>query len=97
MTNAGREPGRERGARRVRPVRGAPPPGHGALVMLGLSMGVLLMSVQLWLLTLAFNLYLLGERRGTLLAALVSGAVFVGGLAMLWILRRQARARRPEP
>ena len=65
----------------------APPPGHDGLVMLGLSMGIVLMAIQLWLLTLAFNLYLLGERRGTLIAAIVSGLVFLGGLAMLRVLR----------
>ena len=63
--------------------------------MLGLSVGILLMSVQLWLLTLAFNLYLSGNREKTLIAAIVSGAIFLGGLLMLWILRRSARRRRP--
>ncbi|HEU4584335.1 MAG TPA: hypothetical protein VFR95_01230 [Gemmatimonadaceae bacterium] len=65
----------------------APPPGHHGLVMLGLSMGIVLMAIQLWLLTLACNLYLLGERRGTVVAAIVSGLVFLGGLAMLRVLR----------
>jgi hypothetical protein len=65
----------------------APPPGHLGLVMLGLSMGIVLMAIQLWLLTLAFNLYLLGDRRGTVIAAVVSGLVFLGGLAMLRVLR----------
>ena len=72
-----------------------PAPGQSGLVMLGLSVGILLMSVQLWLLTLAVNLYLAGDPGGTLIAAIVSGGIFLGGLLMLWILRRSARRRRP--
>lgn len=64
--------------------------------MLGLSIGILLMSVQLWLLTLAFNLYLSGQRERTLIAAIASGGIFAGGLAMLWVLRRAGRRRRPS-
>jgi hypothetical protein len=71
----------------------APPPGHLGLVMLGLSMGIVLMAIQLWLLTLAFNLYLLGDRKGTVVAAMVSGLVFLGGLAMLWVLRWTSQRR----
>ena len=77
----------------TRPAPTAPPPGHYALVMLGLSMGIVLMAVQLWLLTLAFNLYLLGDRKGTVIAAIVSGLVFLGGLAMLRVLRWTERRR----
>jgi hypothetical protein len=61
------------------------------MVMLGLSIGVLLMSVQLWLLTLAFNLFLSGDRRGTVIAAIISGAIFAGGVIMLVLLRRTTR------
>lgn len=71
----------------------APPPGQHGLVMLGLGIGILLMSVQLWLLTLAFNLYLVGDRRGTLVAAIISGLIFLGGLVMLRVLRRRAQPR----
>ena len=73
-----------------------PPPGQGGLIMLGLSVGILLMSVQLWLLTLAFNLYFLGDRVGTLIAAVVSGCICLGGLALLWVLQRSASRRRPS-
>jgi len=72
-----------------------PAPGQGGLVMLGLSVGILLMSVQLWLLTLAFNLYLSADRRGTLIAAIASGGIFLGGLLMLLVLRRSARRGGP--
>jgi hypothetical protein len=75
------------GATVTPPPPAAPPPGHLGLVMLGLSMGIVLMAIQLWLLTLAFNLYLLGDRKGTVVAAIVSGLVFLGGLAMLRVLR----------
>jgi hypothetical protein len=64
--------------------------------MLGLSVGILLMSVQLWLLTIAFNLYLSGARKRTLIVAIASGGIFAGGLAMSWVLRRAARRRRPS-
>ena len=73
-----------------------PAPGQRGLVMLGLSIGMFLMSVQLLLLTLAFNLYLSGAREPTLIAAIVSGAIFAGGLVMLWVLRRTEQRRRPS-
>jgi hypothetical protein len=71
-----------------------PPPGQSVLVGLGLALGILLMSVQLWLLTLAFDLYLSGERGRTVIAAVISGLVFLGGLAMLRLLDRGPRRRR---
>jgi len=64
--------------------------------MLGLSVGILLMSVQLWLLTLAFNLYLSGERGRTLIVAVASGGIFAGGVATSWFLRWSARQGRPS-
>lgn len=63
--------------------------GQQGLVQLGLGLGVLLMTVQLWLLTIAFNLFLAGQRRGTLLVAAGSGLIFVGGLVMLRVLGRR--------
>jgi hypothetical protein len=71
---------------------GAPSGQHG-LVQLGLGLGVLLMTVQLWLLTIAFNLFLAGQRRGTLLVAAGSGLIFVGGLLMLRLLGRRPTRR----
>jgi hypothetical protein len=70
-----------------------PPPGQGGLVLLGLTIGILLMSIQLWLLTLAFELYLSGKRGETLLAAVISGLVFAGGLAMIRLLDRRPRVK----
>lgn len=71
-----------------------PPPGRAGLILLGLSIGILLVSIQLWLLTLAFNLYKLGDRVGGLIALVVSGCIFLGGLAMLYVLRVPERRRR---
>jgi hypothetical protein len=71
-----------------------PPPGQMALVMAGLAIGILLMSIQLWLLTITLELYLAGEGQQIWLIALVSGAIFVGGLLMLRLLRRRPRVPR---
>jgi hypothetical protein len=67
---------------------------QGPLVAFGLAVGILLMGVQLWLLTLAFNLYLSGERGSVVLAAVVSGLVFLGGVGMLLLLDRAPARRR---
>jgi hypothetical protein len=75
------------------------PTWQGPLVTLGLATGILLMSIQLWLLTLAFNLYLSGERGSVVLAAAISGLVFLGGLGMLLMIDRAPvrRVRRTAP
>jgi hypothetical protein len=77
----------------------SPPPGQQALALAALLIGLLLMGIQLWLLTVALDLYLAGAgRRGWLLAA-VSGLIFVGGLLTLRLLGRRppAAVHRPEP
>ncbi|MGI8483762.1 MAG: DUF6755 family protein [Thermomicrobiales bacterium] len=66
-----------------------PRPGESALVTLGLVIGILFMTIQLWLLTVAFDLYLAGQRGETVRAAVISGLVFVGGLLMLRVLDRR--------
>lgn len=71
--------------------RDTPPAGQGPLVMLALAIGILLMTVQLWLLTLALNLYLSGVREGTLIAAVISGLIFLGGLLVLRLLWQRPR------
>ena len=85
-------PDRRLARRTVEPER-RPPPGQAGLAMLGLAIGIMLMSIQLWLLTLAFDLYMLEEDTDALLAATVSGLIFLGGLAMLRILDRRPRRR----
>ena len=72
-----------------------PPPGQMTLVLTGLAIGLLLMGIQLWLLTIALDLYLAGAGARGWQLALVSGAIFLGGLLMLRLLRRRPRMRRP--
>jgi hypothetical protein len=73
-----------------------PPPGQMALVLAGLAIGLLLMGIQLWLLTIALDLYLAGAGGQAWQLALASGAIFLGGLLMLWLLGRRPRVRRPS-
>jgi hypothetical protein len=74
-----------------------PAPGQTAVILAGLTIGILLMGIQLWLLTVALELFLAGEGERVWQLALVSGAIFLGGLAMLWILRRRPEVRRVVP
>jgi|GEM_PF-1256933 len=71
-----------------------PPVGHDGLATLGLAIGFLLMAIQLWLLTIAFDLYLAGERASTVGVAVCSGLVFLGGLLMLRVLNRRPAGRK---
>jgi hypothetical protein len=66
-------------------------PGEAVVVMTGLIVGLVMMGLQLWLLTLAFDLYLSGERGATLLAAGCSGLIFLGGLLVLWLVMGRGR------
>lgn len=68
-----------------------PPVGHGPLTLAALTIGLVLMSLQLWLLTVALDLLLAGRGDAVWQPALVSGLIFVGGLGMLWILHRRPR------
>lgn len=71
-----------------------PAPGQAALIMTGLMIGLLLMGIQLWLLTVALELYLSGAGNQVWQLALLSGAIFLGGLAILQLLRRRPEVRR---
>lgn len=62
---------------------GQPAPGRGAILLAALVIGMLLMGVQLWLLTVALDLYLSGDGSGIWLVALISGLVFLGGLLVI--------------
>jgi hypothetical protein len=75
-------------------VERSPSPGHVAVVLTGLAIGILLMGIQLWLLTIALDLYLAGHGTNIWLLAIVSGLVFLGGLLVLRMLGQ--RPRRPQ-
>jgi uncharacterized protein DUF6755 len=73
--------------------RRTPSHGQAAIVLAGLTIGTILMGIQLWLLTVALDLYLSGRPEATWLAAGISGLVFLGGLLILRLLPR--RPKRP--
>lgn len=68
-----------------------PAPGQHAIVLAALMIGLLMMGIQLWLLTVALELFLAGSGRQGWLLALVSGLIFLGGLLMLRLLGRRPR------
>ena len=63
-----------------------PPPGQTTIASAALAIGVLLMGIQLWLLTVALELYLGGAGRQVWQLALASGLIFLGGLLTLRLL-----------
>jgi cytochrome c biogenesis protein CcdA len=65
-----------------------PPAGRSAMFMAGLAIGIMLMGIQLWLLTLALDLYLSGDNTNTWQLVLISGLVFLGGI---WLMRLLSR------
>jgi hypothetical protein len=64
-------------------------PGRQAVVLMMLAIGILLLAGQLWLLTVALDLYLAGHGGAIWLACLISGLIFAGGLLVLRLLERQ--------
>lgn len=70
-----------------------PPIGQVAVVTAGLMLGILLLGIQLWLLTIALDRYLAGQGNETWLLAIISGLVFLGGLLMLRLLARHPHLR----
>jgi len=69
------------------------PPGRVAIVLTGLAIGILLMGIQLWLLTVALDLYLSGGGPDILVLTLISGLIFLGGLFVLRLLGRHPHLR----
>jgi hypothetical protein len=59
------------------------------------AIGILLLGVQLWILTVALDLFLEGNGGQVWTLAVVSGLIFAGGLAVVWLLRRRPRVRHP--
>lgn len=70
-------------------------PGQAPLVGAALTIGILLLGVQLWILTVALDLFLESRGGQVWLLAAVSGVIFLGGLVVLWVLRRRPRVRNP--
>jgi hypothetical protein len=64
----------------------SPPFGQAAIVLAGLLIGLLLLSLQLWLLTIALDLYLSGLSEDTWQLALISGLIFLGGVFAVYLL-----------
>ncbi len=74
------------------------PPGQTPVVGAARALGILLLGVQLWLLTIALDLYLGGNGGQVWQIALISGdghLVASSGVGMLWVLARPPRMRRP--
>lgn len=80
--------------RSQRELQPAVPPGRLAMVLAAVAIGVLLLGVQLWFLTVALDLFLAGETGADLwVLAGLSGVVFAGGLLALRLLPRTPRIR----
>lgn len=62
--------------------------GRQALLIGALIFGLLMMALQLWLLSVALELYLGGEGNEIWGLAIGSGIVFAGGLFVVWLLAR---------
>ncbi len=69
--------------------RTPPAPGRQAIVLAALALGGLVLALQLWLLTIALELYLEGDGGQVWGVSLISGFVFAGGLGVLWLLSRR--------
>ena len=85
----------DRRAEATVPLDTPPQPGQAPLVGAALAIGILLLGVQLWILTVALDLFLEGRGGQVWLLAAVSGLIFLGGLLVLWVLRRRPRVRNP--
>ena len=68
--------------------RRSPPPGEYGLLNAALAIGILLMGLQLWILTVALDAFQRHNDAQLYALAGISAVIFAGGVAMLWILRR---------
>lgn len=71
--------------------RTPPAPGRQAIIVAALALGAIMLALQLWLLTIALELYLEGNGGEVWGVSLISGVVFAGGLGVLWLLSRRPR------
>lgn len=69
----------------------SPTPGQQGVLMAAVVIGILLMGIQLWLLTVALDLYLGNNDNPVWPLPVVSGVIFVGGLLTLRLLKRRRR------
>jgi hypothetical protein len=77
-----------------------PPPGESGLLAAALSIGILLMGIQLWILTVALEHFERHEYSPIYALTGISALIFAGGILMLWLLRRTPAVRRtsvPHP
>lgn len=70
------------------------PPGLESLLLAALAIGILMLAVQLWLLTVSLDLYLGGRGDEVVSLAIISGVIFLGGLLALRLLAAGRRPRR---
>ncbi len=81
--------------KRPESVVGTPPrAGQGPILSAALSIGLLLLAIQLWMLTVALELYLAGQGRRIWLITAMSLIVFLGGLLSLRLLSGRLFRRR---
>lgn len=74
--------------------RTPPPPGRQAMLLAALTVGALLLAIQLWFLTVALEIYLNGTDDGGIWVLVgLSGLVFIGGLLVIRLLSRRAMLR----
>lgn len=79
---------------REQPKRAVPPPGEAGLVGAALMIGILLLALQLWILTVALEEFQRHNDERTYILAGISAGIFAGGLAVRWLLRRTPSIRR---
>lgn len=84
----------ESGDVREQRMRNSPPPGEAGLLGAALAIGMLLMGLQLWILTVALDAFQRHNDGQVYALAGISALIFLGGAAMLWILRRRPTVRR---
>ena len=85
------------GIGQLRPdVRAAQVPraGQGPVLSAALAIGLVLLALQLWMLTVALDLYLGGEGQRVWQLTLASFVVFIGGLLSLRLLSGRLFRRR---
>ncbi len=68
-------------------------PGRRSLLLAAVLVGLLLLAMQLWLLTVALDLYLSGRGGEIWSLVIISGVIFAGGVATYIVLRSNAPPR----